>query len=454
MSKFSQKLLACFEASSPDERALLQLLSLIFAPVSKNVLLNLAKRTDCHAAATAVIPALPSPKPWKDWPTSIGDPHQGRDALQPADHARRHPERGCGTDFPRRWPGGPDGDPDGHRLGKQLLPSSLHALRDVRIAFYRKDANDAFETAARYERQFPYEALRCHPFVAVCNTPSTRPGSALSPSRSVAALTEILTHAGLQPLPFRCTLPGLANWRQALPLPQNSSTSTAGNSCCAADTAEAERPRGKGHLDATGGPWLVRPAAGSATAAIEQFDAALLRLKKETGKRKTFFDDITGPFFILALIGSGEPETARRGSGALRLRPGKKEWPHQDLYRILQLVIGERNGERGIADAVGAARATASPPRPSPRSSWSWRCTGATAAYVQKKPGTCLPWPKRRHGRLPMAGRRTGTDGPRLRHGRRYRALSCTITTWLEGLVTAVPLRREDRVLGKRPRRR
>ena len=356
-TQFSRKLLDGFEACNAEDAALIQLLSVIFAPVSQNVLLNIARQLGCRAAGaplTGISLAQALERLSRQKLVDLSK-KEVRCAAQIRHAATLSALRAGAFESMQRvvqleipmvtdW-------------GTSYYRSPDHALRDVRLAFYRKNAELAVEKAARYQRQYPYEALRCHPFVSVCNNPFDGAWfRSLPESLQILTLIEILPYSQAKLLPaeapFQVLCEITARNRPAqqqlldflcLELVMRGRRDEAQQA--ARDMASSTQ------LAVLGWSALQR---GDGPTAIDHFEAALLRLRKETGKRKTFFDDFTGPFFVLALIGSGDPKLLDRAGEFCTFVSAKKEWPHQDLYRILQYVIAERNGERGVVGRLEA----------------------------------------------------------------------------------------------------
>ena len=356
-TKLSQKLLQDFEALSSGERALIQNLSIIYAPVSKNVLLNLARRHGILA---------PGGRPYTGVLVSetLEKLSRTKLVLLTKDGVRCNPL----IQHVATLSAVADGVFDAMALAVQLeIPmitdwgssyyrSPQHALRDVRIGFHRKDPKSTFDMMARFERQFPYEALHSHPFVSICNDPFDGEWfRSLPEPLATAALREILINSAATLSPSQEAFQLLCDRAARQALPQDLYDIFCLELLLRGRSAEAElaaRDISSSKEQAVLG-WcaLLR---GAYRESIEQFDAALLRLKKETGKRKTFFGDLFGPFCILALIASGEEKLLQRAQEQCAFVVAKREWPHQDIYQILQLVIAERNGERGVAARLEA----------------------------------------------------------------------------------------------------
>jgi len=352
--KPSQKLLNAFQACPPYQRTLVEILSLAYAPISKTALLNIARKLSVTSGVrpyTGVIVA------------ELLEQLSRQKLVQLSkEGVRCHPqlmhEATLGTleagTFQALTQAVQSEMPMASNWGSSYYRSSLHALRDVRLAFYDHDPKLALEKAALYERQFPYEALRCHPFVAVCNDPFDGAWfRALPEPLMISALWKILSFASAtlapsaEPFEVLCQVahrkvmpPGLKDL-YALELWQRGRLTEAEKAARAGASST--------QLAVLGCCSLLR---GDYRASIERFEAALILLRKETGKRKTFFDDVTGPFFLLALIGSGDPAMLERAAQHADFVTAKREWPHQVVYTLLKLVMRERNGERGVPEQI------------------------------------------------------------------------------------------------------
>ena len=350
--KSSQKLIDCFEACSPDERILVQLLSVIYAPLSKNVLLNITRTNRYSGPGGRTYTGLLLAE-------SLEKLSRLKLVQLTKEGTRCNPQimHACTLSALR------DGSfqqmaktvqieiPMITEWGSSYYRSPQHSLRDVRIGFYRQDPKYAFEMSARFERQFPYDALRCHPFVTICNNPYDDEWFRSLPDiLQLAALIRILPHAEAnlypadQPFQVLCEMAAKKNIDPELRdffLLQLLLRGRLAEAERAAKDAETST-----QLAVAGFAALQR---GEVNGSVVRFEEALVRLKKETGKRKTFFNDLTGPFAILALIASGDRKMLERAAEQCAFVVGKKEWPYQDCYRILQFVIGEHNGERDVA---------------------------------------------------------------------------------------------------------
>jgi len=355
--KMSHKLLSTFEACSAEERTLVQILSIIFAPVSKHVLLNTARRTGSLAPGGRSYTGL-----------IISDTLDRLDGLKlvklAKDGVRCNPQITHAASLSAVRDGAFEAMaravqaeiPMVTNWGSSYYRSAAHALRDVRIGCYRNDADFALQMAAQYERQFPYDTLRCHPLVAACNNPFDGAWfRSLPEPLQIATLRQLLPQASRNLDHAQGPFEVLCELASRLALPRDLIDIYCLELLLRGRLAEAEKAAqemvSSTQLAVLGCAALQRV---SCQAAADIFEGALARLRKETGKRKTFFDDITGPMFILALVGTGDPALLARAAEFCSFVAAKKEWPHQYIYRILQLVIRERSGEHGIAGHLEA----------------------------------------------------------------------------------------------------
>ncbi|TGU72640.1 DEAD/DEAH box helicase [Geomonas terrae] len=362
-----QKLLDAFAACTPEQRSLLQLLSVVYAPVSKHVLLNLVKRLQ-----------LPSPTGQSYTGAVLSETLENLKAtglVQGSDrgvHCRpliahaatlsAHTEgrfeamaNTVQSEFPivSEW-------------GSSYYRVAEHGLRDVRICFYRKDVAGAFDAAERYLKQFPYEAMRCHPFIVACFMPYDDAWfrSLPNPLRGTALLVQI-PHARRQLIPCIAPFKALTDL-----LATDSRASYLLHDMYCRELLWRGR-RGEAEKSACEGASSAQLSVlaccalqrGAYPDAVTFFRRSLAALKKETGKRKTFFEDGLGPFFVMALMASNDPTHLEEAAEHCRYVLGKREWPDQQIFHLLQLVAAERRGEAGIKELLESllSRTTASP---------------------------------------------------------------------------------------------
>ena len=96
------------------------------------------------------------------------------------------------------------------------------------------------------------------------------------------------------------------------------------------------------HADPSPG-WIAF-MKGEDERAITQFRSALHCLKKESGKRKVFFQSTAGLFFILALIKEGTPEALKEARDYVQVFTANSP-QDGEIYHILSLFIRMKQGE-------------------------------------------------------------------------------------------------------------
>ncbi|MBU5636361.1 DEAD/DEAH box helicase [Geomonas sp. Red69] len=351
---------------TPQQSALVQLLSVIHAPLSKHVLLNIVKKAGLAAPPGRSYTGLVLAEMLEELKNLGLVRHTGEGiscSPEVAHAATLHAiESGAFEPMVRAAVAE---IPLVSNWGSNFYRLSAHALRDVRIGVYRKDAREALDAAERYLRQFPYEAQRSHPFDAICFHPFDEPwfrslpvvlqGAALQAHLTSARSTLTPAEAPFRALAELAARPDVPHylldlyclellWRGrtsdagAAAVEGSSSTQIAVLACCALQRGQYAR-------------------------SAELFRLALSALRKETGKRKAYLDDGTGPFFILALLATQEAKLLEEAAELCRFIAAKREWPDQEVYHVLQGVIGERQGGRSSKELQEATlqRAPQSP---------------------------------------------------------------------------------------------
>ncbi|GAW66041.1 helicase SNF2 [Geoanaerobacter pelophilus] len=362
-ANLTQKLLDTFSSCTHEERTMLQLLSLLYAPLSKNVLLNVLRRLGVPApeersytglVLAEVLEKLAHKKLVV----------QGKDGIRCDMHIAHAATLSAVADgaFPQMVSAIHAEIPMETDWGSSYYRTQLHALRDVRIAFYAKDERLAFEMEARFKRQFPYDLMRCHPFVTICTAPFDLEWFRSLPLKlQGAALKEILSYAGAHLLPAQPPFALLAELAAAKGVTQELYDVLCVELLLRGEIDAAEKASGERASSTEAAVFAAtQMLRGAYPESAASFESALALLRKETGKRKTFFDNITGPLYILALIAAGDERSLTQAADFCAFVVGKKDWPHQDLYLILKHVAAERNGERGTSrylEALSAAPA-------------------------------------------------------------------------------------------------
>ncbi|MCG9892230.1 MAG: DEAD/DEAH box helicase [Thermosynechococcaceae cyanobacterium MS004] len=97
--------------------------------------------------------------------------------------------------------------------------------------------------------------------------------------------------------------------------------------------------------------WL-RVLQGQYTEAIQHYAIALKALRKLSGKRKAFFDDSSGLFYILALLKQGSPENLREAEEYATLVSKQPEHWLSYPYTLLKNVLQVQQGNLAIKDTL------------------------------------------------------------------------------------------------------
>ncbi len=346
---------------------MLQLLSLVYAPVSKHVLLNLIKRVPLsHPAGDSYTGArLSEILEGLKALGLIGAGDRGVACNPLVTHAVTLAAQADGR-FEAMAKTVQSEIPMVSEWGSSYYRISEHGLRDVRLCFYRNDVAGAFDTAERYLKQFPYEAMRCHPFIIACFMPYDDAWfrslhNALQGATLLVHIPYARRHMNPCVAPFQALADLIASDPKASYLLHDMYCREL---IWRGRTAEAE----EGALEGSNATQLAVLACcslrrGSYQEAIGRFRSALTALKKETGKRKTFFEDGLGPFFVMALMASNDPAMLSEAAEHCRWVLAKRDWPDQDVYYLLQIVVAERKGEAGIKEQLeGTLHRTPSSP--------------------------------------------------------------------------------------------
>jgi superfamily II DNA or RNA helicase len=352
-----RKLLQAFKDLPAGERALVQLLSVIYAPVGKNVLLNIARRCNLRAPEDRSYTGLILAE-------TLERLSRAHLLTVKQEGVRLHPDLQHAATLSALRSGSLDGMvlavqieiPMVSEWGSTYYRTPLHALRDVRIGFYQQDARSVFERLARFERQFPYESLNRHPFVTICCSPFDPEWFSTLPEQlQDAALHVILPYSAATLTPASDVFQVLDDRVAQGALPDALHDLYCQELLLRGKIKEAESAAqgcsSSAQVAIMGWCELLH---GNAPEAVELFETALARLRKETGKRKGYFTSVCGPFHVLALIATGDPAFLDRAAQYCATIVQKRDWPDQDVYRLLQLVIADRLGERGVAARLEA----------------------------------------------------------------------------------------------------
>ncbi|MFO1428849.1 MAG: hypothetical protein U1F76_01705 [Candidatus Competibacteraceae bacterium] len=221
------------------------------------------------------------------------------------------------------------------------------ALRELRIAFYRRDIPRAQTILATCAKQFPNEFFYHPPWLLIFNNPfseewlRTLPEDLLS-----AALMDIFTAAARRFEP----IPEALAFAEAL-LAKNQRVETVRYCLAEHYLLRGEPDRARHYLIANDTDhsralqgWLAF-ASGKDEEAIQHYEAALKLLRQRTRKRKIFFDTMAGVCFILALLASDSTERLHQAADLMALLDKKSLYHYAPTYWTLHNVVLVQQGQ-------------------------------------------------------------------------------------------------------------
>jgi superfamily II DNA or RNA helicase len=190
--------------------------------------------------------------------------------------------------------------------------SYAHCVQDIRIALYRGLHAQVTKLLATCATNYPQDFRRHHPFSLICPEPlDTGWILEMLASLRMAIISYHLDRSLVQLQPSDTAFGLLEQLLDSRTEEQSVDTLKLyltqlllrGNIGKAAAIMDASPTV---PLDELRG-WLA-VLLGNDDSAIAHFEKGLALLKKETGKRKVFFHDLSGLFYLLALIRSGLPQ--------------------------------------------------------------------------------------------------------------------------------------------------
>jgi len=278
-----------------------------------------------------------------------------------------------------RWPNGP-----------RHYNSEAEFLRAARISLYRGSLGEFTELCDDYERYFQRsgQLTPAGIFELVLNNPFDPDWfTTLDDNFQVLALTELLDEAARQGKPAL----DASDWLEKLSKDfspsgpsENQAEATEQNlyHACAilaeltsqrlwqgnivkAETSLASLERWAAATEPEAPPRRGQPVArfplfhgwlallrGEHDGAIAHYEAALKALKKETGKRKVFFDDVDGVFFILLLIKIGSTARLNQALEYLQIVLGEVGYPFYSTYLVLTSFIQFQQGDLSQRNSI------------------------------------------------------------------------------------------------------
>ncbi len=233
--------------------------------------------------------------------------------------------------------------------------SYAHYVQDLRIALYRGKASEVSRLLLDSGISYPQEFHQHHPFALICPEPLdiewiNEMPEALRLAIISFHLDHSLVHLTPSETAFRL-LEELVNSRMAFSIDTlklylsqlllRGQTSKATVILNKSDTLPLYELRG----------WLA-VLHGDDERAIAHFESGMAALKKESGRRKVFFRDLSGLFYLLALIRSGLPQqlqtAAELGEWAVKQRNYPQQFVIWMLCQYAEVKLGKNRAKQDL----------------------------------------------------------------------------------------------------------
>ena len=355
-----RKLIAACESLSPLEQTALQLFSIFYEPASRTALMDCANKAGLRAPNGNQF----MPKTWKPLIQSLLD----KELLQ-EDKAKLYCNPLIVEILTRR--AARDGRLEeliegvrksfpgyAYSGGYVFYHSFTQIFRDIRLAIYRNDPKSIQDLFARCNTyRFSGELAQHSPWLLVCNNPFDREWmSTLSPEIVEAALYAILQHSHAHLLPADEPISFLAEscaagtakdwyyWVLTEHLLLTGQLEKAEQLIAGRDDLNEDVLRG----------WL-HVVRGDDESAIACYQAALTQIKKNTRKRKIYFNSMGGVFFILALLRSGSAERLEEADGYISIVEKNAQHSYAYIYTALRHAVLLRQGKIREAEEIAQA---------------------------------------------------------------------------------------------------
>lgn len=233
--------------------------------------------------------------------------------------------------------------------------SYAHCVQDIRIAIYRGNHIRVAELLSHCATRYSYDFMKQHPISLICGEPLDcewvremppilqdmiiefyleRSLVMLQPAESIFELLEdLLNHREKTSLNILETYLAQLLLRGQL---RKAAAFMTGN-----DTLPLDGMRG----------WLA-VLRGNDDEAIAYFEKRMAALKKETGKRKVFFNDLSGLFYLLALIRSGLPQQLQTavdlGEWVVKQRSHPQQFVVWMLCQYADIMLGKNSSKKEL----------------------------------------------------------------------------------------------------------
>jgi superfamily II DNA or RNA helicase len=349
--RLRQQLIHAYETLAPLDQAILQLLSVIYDGVTKSPLLDCVRR--CHLplfelksltmpGLTTLLNRLLGTKVIVKSNNQLRcHPLLAEEATRQAIQDGRFEAMAAAVQQAIKIPGWDSDYP--------YFYTYRQCLRELRIAFHRRDTRRAQRILEVCARQFPSEYHHYPPWLLIFNNPFSAEGLRALPDELLEEALATIFTAGVRD--FEPAIEALA-LAEALVAEnrcvQISRYYLAEHCLLCGESARARQyldPDDTDHGQALRG-WLAF-LEGTDEGAIQHYETALKLLRQRTRKRKIFFDHLAGVFFILALLASGSAARLRQAAEAMAPTLDKNaHYPFALVYRSLLEVVEIQQGSR------------------------------------------------------------------------------------------------------------
>ncbi|MFH1147665.1 MAG: SNF2-related protein [Pseudomonadota bacterium] len=224
-----------------------------------------------------------------------------------------------------------------------------YCVRDIRIAVYRRDFDAVRGKMQICAEQFPENSSKYPPLYLICANPFD-PGWIITlPEALITDVLGIIFSRAFEtleeteaPLALLEGIVGKADTSPSVELRELMARQliVRGQFAQARTLVEnQETPRSRAFLG-----WLDF-LSGEDEKAIAHYQTALALLKKTTGKRKIFFADASGIFYILALLRSGDPACLDAAEDYITYILGKETYKYSYIYWLLLMIVRVQKGQ-------------------------------------------------------------------------------------------------------------
>lgn len=240
------------------------------------------------------------------------------------------------------------------RYNTLYYKSFQHCLQDVRMAIYLKNESAVNERMEYCRSSFPADFSRSHPFALICPEPLDKEWLLSLPGGLLVKILTVLLDRALASMISSTAFDILETFIESEKEPSTAALylyvsqlllrGRIGDAHLLFGKAQFER-----HTEFDGWLALMRDDDEKAIGCFEQ---GLARIKRETGKRKIFYYDIIGLFYIVSLVRSGDPRHLQSAVELCEMVTKQREHPQISaiwmLYYLAQMRLGNNRFKREL----------------------------------------------------------------------------------------------------------